>query len=44
MTLQLCAYITLAQYDDYVKRFQPTEKNLIGLAMGNELYDNQIDR
>jgi len=38
------AALTRAQYDDYIQRFQPTEKNLVGLAMGNDLYNNQITR
>lgn len=38
------AALTRAQYDDYVKRFQPMEKQLVGLAMGDELYNKQISR
>ena len=38
------AALTRAQYDDYVNRFQPTEKDLVGLAMTDDLYKKQIAR
>ncbi|HDM8198743.1 TPA: hypothetical protein P0E36_004927 [Vibrio harveyi] len=38
------AALTRAQYEDYKKRFQPIEKDLVGLAMSDKLYKKQIAR
>ncbi len=38
------AALTRAQYEDYRKRFLQTEKDLVGLAMNDELFNKQIAR
>ncbi len=38
------AAITRQQYQDYLDRYADTEKKLVGMAMGDQLYDKQLAR